>query len=142
MFGGIDAQTQPLFVNPSLVPAWAERVRPHLGKIAEGSRGRYLAADILTALAAGRMQLWVALEGAELLCVMLTEVRDYPRARAMRLIGLVGHRPSVWAHLLTAIETAARVNFGCTIMEAMHPPKYRSILPGYVCSHQLSEKVI
>lgn len=140
MFDGLDHAIQPFFVKPEQLMVWAGRVRPHIEKMAEGSRGRYLASDILVAIAAGRMQLWLALSGPEILCVMLTEIREYPRARALRIIGLVGHDHKKWRHLLSVVELAAKNNFGCTIMEASAPPRFGVLLPGYRSSHTLGEK--
>lgn len=142
MFDGIDSTVQPLFVAPEHLSVWASRVRPHIDKMAAGSAGRYEGTDILTAIAAGRMQLWVALGGADLLCVLVTEVHTYPRLRALRLIGLSGHRPRLWAHLLGSVEQAAARHFGCTRMEAVHIPRFGAILPGYRTTHWFSEKAI
>lgn len=140
MFDGIDPSVQALLVDPGQITAWAPRVRPHLEKMAGGSKGRFLASDILTAIAAGRMQMWVAVEGAALLCVAVTEIQNYPRLRALRFIALVGAGPRRWRHLLGAVEQAARENFGCQMIEAMCPPRYAAILPNYETSHQLMEK--
>lgn len=142
MFDGLDQSVQPFLVEPMQLAAWAVRVRPHLEKMAEGSRGRYDATDILTAVAAGRMQLWLALHGAELLCVMVTQIENYPRCRAIRLIGLVGSRPRVWRGLLAGVEAAAKTNFGCQIAEAWHIPRFKAILPGYETTHWFSEKAL
>lgn len=140
MFDGLDTSVQPLFVDAGMLPAWASQVRPHLEKMAAGSGGRYLATDILTAIAAGRMQLWLAVRGTDLLCVMVTAVEDYPRLRAMRMIGLVGSGPRQWRHLLVAIEATAKRDFGCDKMEAFHIPRFSTILPGYRVSHWFAEK--
>lgn len=142
MFDGADVNAQALFIAPADLPTWAARIRPHLAKMADGSGGRYETQDILVALAAGRMHLWVAIEGADLLCVMISEVQSYPRVRAMRLIGLVGHRPNKWRGMLPLVEKMAKERFGCTMMEACHTPRFKAVLPGYQTTHWLCEKVI
>lgn len=142
MFDGIDPAVQAIYVAPLHLPVWADRVRPHLAKMAAGSGGRYEPTDILTALASGRMQLWLAMNGVSLLCVMVTEILTYPRLRAMRSVGLVGTQPRKWRGLLAAVEEAARRDFGCTMMESFHIPRFAALLPGYRTTHWLSEKLL
>lgn len=142
MFDGADLSVQLLYVTPVQLMAWSERVRPHLARMAETSGGRYEAGDILTAVAASRMHLWAMVRGADLLGVLATEIHQYPRLRAMRLIGLVGHRPLLWRRLLSNLEASAKRDFGCSVMEAMHLPRFEVLLPGFRPTHCFSEKVI
>lgn len=140
MWDGVDTSPQLLYVDPAQLATWSARVRPHFEKMAAGSHGRYLAVDILSSVAARRMHLWLVVREAALMCVTVTEVVEYPRLRAMRLVGLVGSRPRQWMHLIHGIERSAKENFGCDRMEAMHIPRFRTILPGYEMTHWLSEK--
>ena len=142
MFDGLDAGVQALFIAPGDLVHWADAVRPHVVKMAEGSGGRYEAADLFTALASGRMLLWIALDGADIACVMLTQIEQYPRQRAMRCVGLVGHRPRRWLGLLAEVERAARETFRCDLMEALHQPAHARLLTtgGWAIWHVLSEK--
>ena len=142
MFDGIDQTVLPVYVVPLQLAAWADRVRPHLAKMAEGSHGLYETTDILTAIAAGRMQLWVAVSGVELLAVMVTEIHDYPRVRAMRCVGISGRKPRLWMGLLANVETAAREHFGCSRFQALHQPGHERLLRtgGWRTTHILAEK--
>ena len=142
MFDGVDTAVQPIYVAPVSLSAWVARVRPHLGRMAEGSGGRYESTDIITAIAAGRMQLWVAVKGADLLCALVTEIVNYPRLRAMRCIGISGHRARLWIPLLANVEAAAREHFGCTRFEALHQRGHDRLLrtPGWRAYHTLAEK--
>jgi hypothetical protein len=90
------------------------------------------------------MQLWLALDGAEIACALLTDIAVYPRMRTMRCIGVVGHRPRRWMHLLAAVERAAAQNFGCQRMEALHAPGHERLLKtgGWRLYHFWSEKVL
>lgn len=142
MFDGVINSVEIVYVEPNQLGRWAERVRPHLEKMASSSGGRYLRTDLLIEIASGRMQLWVAVEASSLLCVMLTEVRPFPRCREMWLIALVGHRPRKWAHLLPAIEAVAKRDFGCSKIAALHLPRFAAILPGYRVTHWLAEKTL
>lgn len=142
MFDGANPGVEALFIAPVDLARWADHVSPHLRKMADSSKGRYETADLFTALAGGRMQLWIAIEGPQVLCVMLSEVHTYPKLRALRLVGLSGYRPARWRHLLTLVEKAAVEKFGCTMMEAMHIPRFGIVLPGFRTTHWFSEKVI
>ena len=145
MFDGADTVAlgpQPFFVGSHDWPRFAERVRPHLERMAAGSSGRFEADDVGIAIAAGRFQLWLALDGNDICCVMLTEINQFPRLREMRLIGLVGHRPRRWLHLLQAIEIATRVNFGCQRIACLAPHRMTRLLRtgGWRMFHVLVEK--
>jgi len=142
MFDGVDTSVQPLFIAPAHLPVWADRVRPHLVKMAEGSGGRYEASDLLYELARGGKQLWVALRGADVLCAMISEVHAYPRLRALRLVGIVGYRPLLWRRLLRIVEEAAKRDFGCAMMEGFHSPEHKALMPDYRVTHWFSEKPI
>lgn len=140
MFDGVSSVVEPHFVGRYDVERWLPRVRPHLAKMAEGSNGNFLPEDIEACVREGKILLWLMLRGGDLMAVVATEIVNYPRARAMRFVGLVGHQPRSWAHIIVAVETSARQNFGCTKMEAMHIPKFRTLLPGYRVTHWKSEK--
>lgn len=144
MFDCIDTSPSVSWVGPQMWPAFADRVCSHLEQMAEGSGGRYLADDIAACICDGRMQLWVIMEGHAILCVVVTEVVTYPRLRAMRYVGLVGHRPWRWMRLSAAIEAAAKQHFGCEKMEALTQPRHMALLRtgGWEVFHVLSEKVL
>lgn len=142
MFDGLDTSVLPLYVHPADFHRWAERVRPMLACMAAGSGGCYLAEDIAAAISAGRMQLWLALDGTDIACTMVTEIVAYPRLRAMRCVGVVGHRPLRWMHMLEDVERAARDCFGCTRFQALVQPGHERLLRtgGWRLFHSLWEK--
>lgn len=142
MFDGLDQSVVPFYVGAEAWPMFAERLRPHIKKMADGSDGRYLAEDITALIAWGHMQVWLALDGADIACMMVTEVVKYPRCSAMRCIGVVGHRPRRWMHLMSTVEVAAKEHFGCSRMEALHQPGHERLLTtgGWKVFHYLSEK--
>ena len=144
MFDGLDCSVQALLVQPRDLLRWLDRVQPHIEKMADGSGGRYRASDIYAALSVGEMMLWAAIEGEHLLAIMLTEIVRYPRCRAMRCIGISGHRAHRWMHLMRDVEKAARERFGCDRMEALHTPRHAALLQtgGWQTFHALSEKLL
>ena len=140
MFDGAMPDVLAFWVSPEVWPAFAERVQQHIEQMAAGSGDRYRPEDIAAYIANGRMQLWLALEGASILCAMVTEVHDYPRLRALCCVGVVGHRPRRWMHLMENIKAVARQNLGCHRMEALHDPAHARLLgPEWRQWHVLSE---
>ena len=145
MFDGLDTletHPQPFFVGVNDWPHFADRVRPHLQKMADGSGGRFWLDDIVNCICCGRFQLWLVLDGANIPCVMLTEIQQYPRLRELRIIGLVGHRPRRWLHLLHAVEASAKQNFGCARFACFSPRRMGTLLRtgGWREWHVLFEK--
>jgi len=118
-------------------------VRPHLQKMADGSGGRYLEEDIEADIKSGHFQLWIVIDGAEITCVTITQIMEYPRLRALRVVGLVGHRPRRWMHFMGHLELTAKQHFGCDRIEAMTQPRHIALLPrDWNVFHVLSEKVL
>ena len=140
MFDGLDHGVRVLFIAPVDLLVWADRIRPHLSKMADGSGGRYETQDLFADIASGHSLLWVALEGPELRCVMIGQIMEYPRLRALRLTGIVGNNPLRWRGLLGLIEDQAKRQFNCTMMESVHQPRHGVLLRGYTSTHWLSEK--
>lgn len=144
MFDGVDTSVMPLYVGAEALPAFAERVQPYLAKMAAGSGGRFEVADIVHSITTAQMQLWLALEGSSILCAMLTQMRVYPRLRTLCCIGIVGHRPRRWMHLLAHVEAVAKQNLGCDRMEAMVSPGHERLLQtgGWSIWHYWVEKAL
>lgn len=140
MFDGADPTVTPFFVGPEAWPAFAERVQPHLARMAAGSGGRHETSDLVNGVVNGRVQLWLALQGGAILCALLTEVHQYPRLRVLRCIGVVGRNPRRWMHLMENVKRVAKENLGCERMEAMHTPGHERLLgPEWTTWHFLSE---
>lgn len=142
MFDGMDSGLQVLLVPAIDLVRWVDRVRPHLARMADASGGRYETVDILAALASERMLMWVVVEGADLECVFVTEIVQYPRLRAMRAVGVSGRRARRWMPLVADMERASKERFGCSKAEALHDPRHGILLQtgGWRKFHILSEK--
>jgi hypothetical protein len=142
MYDGVDTDVRCFYVGSNW-PMFADRCRPYLDKMAAGSGGRYETADIVNAITAGQFHLWLMIEGPDILAALLTEVVNYPRSRAMRGIGIVGHRSRRWvATGHAAVELASRIYFGCDRMEALVQEGHeRMLIPfGYQPRHMLLDK--
>lgn len=142
MFDGIDPAPRLLLIDITQLGTWAPHVRPYLEKMAVHSGGRYIFIDILTAIAARNMQLWLVMHETDLLAVMVSEVISYPRLRALRMIGLVGKKPRVLRGLVCEVERIAKQDFRCHKIEAFHMPRFLALLPGFVTTHWFSEKTL
>jgi hypothetical protein len=114
---------------PDHWPRYAESLVPHLVIMAAGSGGRYLPDDIAAEIRSGRWQAWLAMQSPErIVCVMVSQIIEYPRVKALRLIGISGRLPAEWHAHLASIAAVARNEMGCTRMEAMHPPHHYRVL--------------
>ena len=90
----------------------------------------------MEAVVDGRMQLWVILEGPDVVCCFMTEIITYPRLRALRFVGCVGRGFRRWVHLRAEVENWGR-ELGCKISEGMVPDiKWRHLFDGYSPDHQ------
>ncbi len=135
--------TTPHAIAPGDWPAWAYRLKPQLAFMASGSGGRYVADDIDAALWSGRMRAWVAERDGEVACLLVTETIEYPRFKALRLVGFVGGLEADWLPHCPWLEEQAR-EMGCSRLEALHLPKLGRALaawsPEWRVFHTLSEK--
>jgi hypothetical protein len=135
MFDGVVTTPELLRIPPPHLKHWIVRVAPYLKKMADGSGGRFLAEDIVIAIAQEHMHLWIVLIGPEIAAVGVTEFQKYPRAKALRFCGIVGLGWRRWVHLREGIEEWGRQN-GCTLSEALLAhSKWMRMMPGYRADH-------
>ena len=129
-------------LDPADLGRWIERILPHLAKMAEGSGGRFMPADIATAILRSEMQGWIIMEGALIVCLFVTEFVTYPRLRALRFVGCVGKNWQDWVHFREDVESWGR-GHGCTMAEAMVPHvKWRHVFDDYRVDHIRMEKAL
>lgn len=130
------SNVHPHLIHPSEWPLHVPSLAPSLTRMASGSGGRYAPSDIDAEIASGRFQAWIVPD-----CLLVTEIKQYPRLRVLQLIGIDGTRPRRWLYLLAAIEAQARA-WGCSRLEALHPAGYARYLgrTGWTEFHILSEK--
>jgi len=127
-------------VPPSKLEAFLPELRPYLERMAAGSRGRYETQDIIEAICAGRHQLWIVRGGAPgIRAAGLTEIMQYPRARAVRFTACVGIGWRDWKHLQNVVRAWAQDYAGCDFVEVIAPPKWRHLFPDLRASHVLFE---
>lgn len=142
MFDGAAPDCQIVGISAAELPRWLPRVSGYIARMAEGSRGRYSAPDIVRALEERDMQLWLALHGPDIRCAVITTLVGYPQGLAVRFIGMVGRGHKEWAHYREVIEAWGKSR-GAVMAEALVADmKFRHILPGYDVDHILLSKAL
>lgn len=134
--------TRLVEVEPERVlEAWP-LVREAFANIAESSRGKLTAEDLLRLCVADFVTLFVVIDDkSDLQATVLTEFAQYPRKKVCRIIGCVGQDRKRWVHHLSEIESWAR-NHGCAAMQNIGREGWLRDLKaaGYRCTHYLFEK--
>ncbi len=123
--------------------AWPA-VQGEIGRACARSDGRYGSDDVLAALLARDMQLWLSVEAAapeRVAAACVTEIVDYPKERRCGLVFCAGHRPDRWLHHLDAIADWARAQ-GCAALELQGRPGWEKLLQGWAKTHVLLRKRI
>ena len=128
-FTGIPADT---------VDEWWPRVSGLIDNIAERSGGRFWTEDYREAFKDRSRQLWAAVKGDQVVMVLITEIRAYPRLKTAALIACAGDRRGDWLHYLTVVEAWAKAQ-GCEAVEAEARPGWERIL-GWRKTHVILEK--
>ena len=120
-------------------------VEPEIRRACARSDGRYESDDVLAALLARDMQLWLAIDVAvpgKMDAVCVTQIANYPRQRRCALVFCAGHRPERWLHHLDTIGEWARAQ-GCVAMELQGRPGWERLLgDGWEKTHVLLRKRI
>ena len=106
--------------------------------MARKSGGRWETSDIVNIVEAHDMQLWLIFKGKAIRAVILTEIWNYPRRRALRLVAcvangwkeLIHHRADLWRW---------GQEQGCDLFEALAPRKWLRAMPEFREYHVLME---
>jgi hypothetical protein len=105
----------PRLEVPSIWPEALAVLVPALAQ--SGLRGRFTPDDFLSRLTDERMQLWVFEIGGDVAAACITEVFDYPRAKALRIIAVAGEGYQLWPHWFSDVRRWAKA-IGCRFMES------------------------
>lgn len=94
-----------------LVPTLYDELHPYLAVIypklviaCAYSGGKYIAEDVMEYIKINHMQIWLAFDEDELDGFILTQVIDYPRAKALRFLCLTGVRIEGWQAFMEVID--------------------------------------
>lgn len=135
------APTALLGITPDTVPAFWPIVTPLIARALEHADGRYALEDVLAALLARDMQLWIAIDtrsmAIEAACV--TEIVAYPREKRCGLVFCAGRRSERWLRHLDEIGDWAREQ-GCEALELQGRPGWERLLRDWRKTHVLLRK--
>src|SRR5262249_46209660 len=112
-----------------LADAWSH-IAPLVTLACARSSGKFAAADVARAVAAGEFQLWVGIADTapEAPRVMLiTRLLSYPRLTVCELLACVGDDREAWEPLLDDIERWAKAN-GAALMQPIARPGWERVL--------------
>lgn len=109
-----------LLVPPPMVATVWPQALALLQPAIDLTRGCYEPEDVLAFCESGETQLWLAVEGEEIIAAYVTEIVNYPRKRRIRAT-FAGSRPHTmkeWLEpMVHSIELASR-QWGCQGIEA------------------------
>lgn len=128
------ADVEILEVPAGAVPTMWPDALPHLMPAIEMSRGCFEPEDVEALCARGDMQLWLAVEGEDVLAAYVTEVVQYPRKRRIRAVfaGSKPHTMHRWLEqMVQAIEAFSR-KWSCHGIEAMGRKGWPKVVDGEV----------
>lgn len=139
---GTDAPpTMLMGIPPDIVPAFWQIAAPMVGRAVEHADGRYDIDDVLAALLARDMQLWLAVDSrsmaVEAACV--TEIVAYPREKRCGLVFCAGRDMNRWLRHLSEIGDWAREQ-GCVALELQGRPGWERRLRDWQKTHVLLSK--
>ena len=103
------------------------------------SEGELAPEDFYEAIHNGEMQLWLAVEGKELLASMVTQVVPYPKKTVLRIISIGGDDMEKWIGYIPLIEDWA-LSMGCTSLECWGRKGWLKVLKDWKCSYHIITK--
>jgi len=133
------------------LPVWWPILRDRIAAACARSGGKYLPADILKEVAAGRMHVFAVTPLARddasadapppIQAIAIAEITQFPRRRVCRVLACTGEKTSEWLDKLAEIEAWAR-RCGCTAIEPVARPGWERKLKsrGYRKTHVVLEK--
>jgi len=115
------------------------RIEPLVRRGLAYADGRYAPGDVLRALLARDMQLWLVVGGGTIEAVCVTEILRYPRQRRCNIFLCAGGGMRRWVGLLRDIEGWAREQ-GCAAVELQGRPGWARVLKDYRRTYILLRK--
>ena len=103
------------------------------------SEGELNPEDFYDAIYEREMQLWVAVDGDELLASMVTQIVNYPRKRIMRIISIAGKSMEEWIEYMPIIEDWA-LEHGGVSLECWGRKGWLKVLKDWKCSYHIITK--
>ena len=116
-------------------------VEPLLKKVQPHTEGEVEPQDFIPFLKRKEMNLWVAVQGKDLLAVLITQVIPYPRKSVLRIISAGGKDMYKWLALMPTIENYGRLNH-CSYLELWGRKGWSKVLKDWKTSYHIFTKEI
>lgn len=97
------------------------------------------ASDIMDDCLSGKRNLFVVMDGLEILAAVVVEICNYPKRKVMCGHYCVGKHRRRWQHLYEELELWAKKQ-GCTKVKLIARPGWERLWKGYTKTHVLLEK--
>ena len=112
------------------VKIW-DRVGPMLQKVVDHTEGELQPEDYLDNIVTKDMHLWLAVEDADILMAMVTQIIEYPRRKTLRIIALSGKNfKETHSQFNDMIESFA-IQAGCSGLELWGRKGWKKMLPDW-----------
>jgi hypothetical protein len=102
--------------SPVVDVVWGD-VKHMLNRAVNQSNGLYKVQDIYEAIMAGRLGLWVVLDGEVPVAALTTRISAYPEARVLAVDWIAGSRMKEWLPLVHATYEDYARSYGCSRIE-------------------------
>lgn len=131
---------QLITVPTANIDEWWPEVLPWAEDFCQYSQGSYTPDYILERLQKSLMQLWLAMDGKNIVAVCLTEIRKTV-IKEYVIVVMTGEDMLSWIHMLGDLENYAR-SLGCQKIVGVARPGWEKILKpiGYRKTHITVEK--
>lgn len=94
------------------------KVRGYIANATEHTHGRYEPEDILGLLLDDSHQLWIAIDGEEIIGCIVTTIVDYPRKRVLSCPFVTGDDFSRWKHPMLHLLRRWATDTNCEALES------------------------
>ena len=122
--------TAGLISPEDAVKIW-DRVGPMLQKVVDHTEGELQPEDFLDNIVNKYMHLWLAVEDADILMAMVTQIIEYPRRKTLRIIALSGKNfKETHSQFNDMIESFA-IQAGCSGLELWGRKGWKKMLPDW-----------
>ena len=127
-------------LKPQQLEAVWPMVRPLMEEVAESYRGKQTVETLTSEILRGEVELWVVVEGNEILAIIGTQLCEEPSGMKTLFIKYAdGRQMHKWLGMIDEFEAYARAN-GCEYVEMIARKGWTKRLKDYKMTHVLLEK--
>lgn len=94
------------------------KIRQYICNAVEYTNGRYAPEDVLDLLFYHNHQLWIAIDGADIIGCIVTTVMDYPRKRVLSCPFVTGEDFKRWKYPMLRLLRQWATDNGCEVLES------------------------